>query len=230
MSSFSSVHIIFVCCVHWGVISDLSVHFIWQGWPSCSLHLKMTQFCSLPQDVTNGGWGYILLQCAFHLKSLPSCSLHLKMTWILLFSTRCHYWGYLRCHCTLHLKSWPSCSLHLKLGGIYLNLNTSSENMNWFRVWVSVCTSSEQLTKLFTSSETGGYILSQCALHLTSWPSCSLHLKTWHNSALFHEMSLLWGISDLSVHFIWQVDLVVQFFWKLDLILTNILNGLSLKM
>ena len=75
-----------------------------------------------------------------------------------------------------------------------LHVNTSSENMNSFQVWVSVCTSSEKLTELFTSSETGGgYIWSQCALHLTSWPSCSLHLKTWHNSALCHEMSLLGG-------------------------------------
>ena len=49
--------------------------------------------------------------------------------------------------------------------------------MNSFWLWVSVCTSSEKLTELFTSSETGGYISSEGTPHLKHWVSCSLHLK-----------------------------------------------------
>ena len=40
--------------------------------------------------------------------------------------------------------------------GVYLNLNTSSENINSLRVLVSVCTSSDKLTELFSSSEKAG--------------------------------------------------------------------------
>ena len=49
----------------------------------------------------------------------------------------------------------------------------------------------------------GGYIWSQCALHLER-----------PNSDLGHQMPLPGGISYLSVHFIWKVDLVVHFIWK----------------
>ena len=40
-----------------------------------------------------------------------------------------------------------------------LHMNTSFENMNSFLLWVSVCTSSEKLTELFTSSENGVYLI-----------------------------------------------------------------------
>ena len=46
-----------------------------------------------------------------------------------------------------------------------LHMNTSSENMNSFQVWVSLCPSSEKLTKLFTSSEPWGVYLN---LHTSS--------------------------------------------------------------
>ena len=82
-----------------------------------------------------------------------------------------------------------------------LHKNTSSENMNSFQLWVSVCTSSEKLTELFTSSETGGYIWYEGTPHLKSWESCSLHLK-------------MGGISDLRVHLIWKVEWVVNFIWN----------------
>ena len=86
-----------------------------------------------------------------------------------------------------------------------LHMNTSSENMNSFQVWVSVCTSPEKLAKLFASSENLTYF-------------CSLPQDVTTG-----------GIADLSVHFIWQVYLVVHFMWKLDLIAMTISNGLSLK-
>ena len=57
-------------------------------------------------------------------------------------SVHIHIWS----QCALHLKILPSCLLHLNWV-VYLNLNTSSANINSFWVWVSVCTSSEKLTK-----------------------------------------------------------------------------------
>ena len=83
-----------------------------------------------------------------------------------------------------------------------LNMNTSSENMSSF--------SSVHIVWRWPNSDLGhqmslpgGYILSQCALHLQTWPNCALHLKTWPNSDLGHQMPLPGGISDLSVHFTW---------------------------
>ena len=54
--------------------------------------------------------------------------LHAKDQWTLHLKIRTHFrFG---SQYALHLKSWPSCSPHLKMwGGVYLNLNTSFENM-----------------------------------------------------------------------------------------------------
>ena len=140
MSSISSVHII--CCACVGGISDLSVHFIWKFY-------IVVHFIRIWGDV----WIWTLClkiwthfsfrsHCALHLKSWLSCSLHLKpggynWSWTLHLKMWTHFrFG---SQCALHLKSWPSCSLHLKLGGgVYL---------------ISVCTSSDKLTWLFTLSE-----------------------------------------------------------------------------
>ena len=85
--------------------------------------------------------------------------------------------------------------------GVYLNLNTSSENMN------------SHLMSVFTSS---------CSLHLTTtggyiWQLiCTLHLKIWTHIwclCALHLVHFMWqlpgGISDsLSVHFIWKYELI----------------------
>ena len=146
---------------------------------------------------------------SYFLYNSYTWTLHLKI-WahspLYMSSAVCVFGGYIWSQCALHLKILPSCSLHLNLG-VYLHLNTSSENMNSFQVWVSLCTSSEKLTELFTSSEPGGISESEHFI--------------W-------KYELILGLH-LSVHFIWKVDLVVHFIWKLDLIVMTVSNGLSLK-
>ena len=59
--------------------------------------------------------GYILYQCAIHLKSWSNCALHLK-TWpnLDLGHQIPLPWGYILSRCALHLKTWPIYALHLK--------------------------------------------------------------------------------------------------------------------
>ena len=65
----------------------------------------------------------------------------------------------------------------------------------------------------------GGYILSQCALHLKTWPICACHLKTRLNCDLGHLMPLPGGyiLSQCALHLkTWPICALI---WKLDLIL-----------
>ena len=87
-----------------------------------------------------------------------------------------------------------------------LHMNTSSENMNSFQLWVSVCTSSEKLTELFTSSETGGIF--DLMVHLIRKVEQVIHF-IWK-----------WGgISDLRVHQVWKDEWVVHVIWILGVYL-----------
>ena len=79
-----------------------------------------------------------------------------------------HMNSYLMSVCT------SSCSLHVTVGG---GISDFSVHFIWKYELISDV---HVHFILFTSSNnSGGYIWSQCALHMTSRPSCALHLKTW---------------------------------------------------
>ena len=74
-------------------------------------------------------------------------------------------------------------------GGVYLNLYTSSESMNWY------------LMSMGTSSDTGGVYLN---LKTSSENMNSYLMSIWTSSCSLHL--ILRGISYLSIYFIWKVD------------------------
>ena len=90
-----------------------------------------------------------------------------------------------------------------------LHMNTSSENINSFWLWVSVCTSSEKLTKRGGISESA-YVIWK--YELISVLGLSVHF-IW-------KVDQNWGaISDPRVHLIWKLDLIlltIHFTWKVD--------------
>ena len=157
--------------------------------------------------------------------------LSVHFIWALHLITEGYIW---RLIWTLHLKIWTHFlisglglsvhfiwALHLKTGGVYLNLNTSSENLglsvhfiwNWGVYLTAYLNTSSENMNSFPYFWFG----SQCALHLSTssenrggisesehfiWKfgsQCALHLK-------------LGGISDsLSEHFIWKYELISLF-------------------